>query len=49
MVTVIFLPQDANLTSLGIVKVPDGLAEQVGTAAYQYTELGTDINKRCGQ
>ena len=31
--TVPFLPQDANLTSLGIVKVPDGLAEQVGLSA----------------
>lgn len=33
---VAFLPQDSNLTSLGIVKVPDGLAEQVGMTAMFY-------------
>ena len=26
-----FLPQDTNMTSLGVVKVPDGLPEQLGT------------------
>jgi cytochrome c biogenesis protein len=31
-----FLPQDANLTSLGVVKVPDGLAEQVGMVGFFY-------------
>ena len=31
-----FLPQDANLTSTGIVKVPDGLAEQVGLVGFFY-------------
>lgn len=31
-----FLPQDANLTSLGIVKVPDGLDEQLGMIAFFY-------------
>jgi len=31
-----FLPSDANLTSLGVVKVPDGLAEQVGMAGFFY-------------
>lgn len=31
-----FLPQDANLTSLGIVKVPDGLPEQVGMIGFLY-------------
>jgi cytochrome c biogenesis protein len=31
-----FLPQDANLTSLGIVKVPDGLADQVGLVGFFY-------------
>lgn len=31
-----FLPQDANLTSLGIVKVPDGLSEQVGLVGFFY-------------
>ena len=31
-----FLPQDANLTSLGVVKVPDGLAEQLGMVGFFY-------------
>ncbi len=31
-----FLPQDANLTSLGIVKVPDGLAKQLGMIGFFY-------------
>lgn len=31
-----FLPQDANLTSIGVVKVPDGLAEQVGMVGFFY-------------
>jgi len=31
-----FLPQDANLTSLGIIKVPDGLAEQLGMRGFLY-------------
>lgn len=31
-----FLPQDGNLTSLGIVKVPDGLAAQVGMVGFFY-------------
>lgn len=31
-----FLPQDGNLTSLGIIKVPDGLAEQVGALGFFY-------------
>ena len=31
-----FLPQDANLTSLGVIKVPDGLDEQVGMIAFFY-------------
>lgn len=31
-----FLPQDANLTSLGVVKIPDGLAEQVGMIGFFY-------------
>jgi len=34
--TIPFLPQDANLTSLGVVKVPDGLAEQVGMIGFFY-------------
>ena len=31
-----FLPQDANLTSIGVVKVPDGLATQVGMVGFFY-------------
>jgi cytochrome c biogenesis protein len=31
-----FLPQDANLTSLGVLKVPDGLPEQVGMIGFFY-------------
>ncbi|MFK4729504.1 cytochrome c biogenesis protein ResB [Agromyces mediolanus] len=31
-----FLPQDANLTSLGVVKVPDGLAQQLGLVGFFY-------------
>jgi len=31
-----FLPQDANLTSLGIIKVPDGLKEQIGMVGFFY-------------
>jgi cytochrome c biogenesis protein len=31
-----FLPQDAMLTSLGVIKVPDGLAEQLGMIAFFY-------------
>ena len=31
-----FLPQDANLTSLGVVKVPDGLSEQLGMVGFFY-------------
>lgn len=31
-----FLPQDKNLTSLGVVKLPDGLAEQVGLIGFFY-------------
>lgn len=31
-----FLAQDANLTSLGIIKVPDGLASQIGMRSFFY-------------
>lgn len=31
-----FLPQDANLTSIGVVKVPDGLEEQLGMVGFLY-------------
>ncbi|WP_157007391.1 cytochrome c biogenesis protein ResB [Agromyces laixinhei] len=37
-----FLPQDANLTSIGVVKVPDGMPEQLGMVGFFYptqTEL----------
>jgi cytochrome c biogenesis protein len=33
---VVFLPQDRNLTSLGVVKIPDGLGEQVGLMGFFY-------------
>jgi cytochrome c biogenesis protein len=33
---VVFLAQDANYTSLGIVKVPDGLKKQVGMRSFFY-------------
>ncbi len=31
-----FLPQDNNMTSLGVIKIPDGLAEQVGLVGFFY-------------
>ncbi|HEU5223896.1 MAG TPA: cytochrome c biogenesis protein ResB [Candidatus Lumbricidophila sp.] len=31
-----FLPQTANLTSVGVVKVPDGLAKQLGMVGFFY-------------
>ena len=31
-----FLPQDTNMTSLGVIKVPDGLSEQVGLVGFFY-------------
>lgn len=31
-----FLPQDTNLTSIGVIKVPDGLPEQVGLVGFFY-------------
>ncbi|HZK60335.1 MAG TPA: cytochrome c biogenesis protein ResB, partial [Cryobacterium sp.] len=36
-----FLPQDANLTSLGVVKVPDGLAKQLGMIGFFYPTQAT--------
>jgi len=36
-----FLPQDANLTSQGVIKVPDGLAEQVGMIGFLYPTVAT--------
>lgn len=35
-----FLPQDAKLTSVGVVKVPDGLAEQIGLVGFFYPTQG---------
>jgi len=32
----VFLPQDSNLTSLGVIKIPDGLDEQVGMIGFFY-------------
>ena len=34
--SIAFLPQDDNLTSRGIIKVPDGLSEQLGMVALFY-------------
>lgn len=31
-----FLPQDGNLTSIGVVKVPDGLSKQLGLVGFFY-------------
>ncbi len=33
---VVFLSQDSNLTSVGVVKVPDGLSEQLGLQGFFY-------------
>lgn len=33
---VVFLSQDSNLTSIGVVKVPDGLSEQLGMQGFFY-------------
>ncbi|TFB17122.1 cytochrome c biogenesis protein ResB [Microbacterium sp. 3H14] len=35
-----FLPQDTSMTSLGVLKVPDGLAEQVGLVGFFYPTTG---------
>ncbi len=34
--SVAFLPQDSNMTSLGVVKVTDGMSEQLGLVGYFY-------------
>ncbi len=36
-----FLPQDANLTSLGVIKVPDAKPDQFGILAFFYPWVGT--------
>ena len=33
---VVFLPQDSNMTSLGVIKAPDALREQIGIIAFFY-------------
>jgi cytochrome c biogenesis protein len=45
-----FLPQDANLTSEGVIKVPDGLAKQIGMIGFFYpTECDTSATSgSCG-
>lgn len=35
-----FLPQDSMMTSLGVIKVPDGLAEQIGLIGFFYPTQG---------
>ena len=35
-----FLPQDNNMTSLGVLKIPDGLSEQVGLVGFFYPTTG---------
>lgn len=42
--TIPFLPQDANLTSLGVVKVPDGLPAQVGLVGFLYPTAATNAS-----
>jgi cytochrome c biogenesis protein len=37
---VIFLPQDANMTSLGVIKVPDAKPKQFGILAFFYPTAG---------
>jgi cytochrome c biogenesis protein len=39
--SVVFLPQDQNLTSVGVVKIPDGLEEQVGMMGFFYPSAVT--------
>ena len=35
-----FLPQDSLMTSLGVVKVPDGMPEQLGMVGFFYPDAG---------
>lgn len=39
-----FLPQDSNLTSLGVVKLPDGLSDQIGLLGFFYPTKGVLAN-----
>ena len=42
--SIAFLPQNNELTSLGIIKVPDGLKEQLGMLAFFYpTQVKNDL------
>jgi cytochrome c biogenesis protein len=45
-----FLPQDTNLTSEGVIKIPDGLAKQIGMIGFFYpTECDTNATTgNCG-
>ena len=36
-----FLPQDTKLTSLGVIKIPDGLAKQLGMVGFFYPTVAT--------
>ena len=41
-----FLPQDANLTSSGVIKVPDGMPEQLGMVGFFYpTQSQLDLGR----
>lgn len=40
-----FLPQDKQLTSVGVVKVPDGLAEQIGMVGFFYPTQAEGSNQ----
>lgn len=40
----IFLPQDGNMTSIGIIKVPDNLPEQIGMVAFFYPTAAELVN-----
>ena len=42
--SVAFLPQDANLMSLGVIKVPDALPEQIGMIGFLYPSLAETAN-----
>ncbi|MFZ8758685.1 cytochrome c biogenesis protein ResB [Microbacterium sp. HMH0099] len=37
--SIAFLPQDANMTSLGVIKVADGLPEQLGLVGFFYPTM----------
>ncbi len=39
--TIEFLPQDSNMTSQGVIKVPDGLADQLGLVGFFYPTAAT--------